>query len=169
MTRIVAVQGDLTRQRVDAIVNAANGSLLGGGGVDGAIHRAAGPDLLVACRTIPADRGGIRCPTSEARITPGFRLPARFVIHTVGPVYATDSDPERSLASAFRSSLELAVAHGLRTIAFPAVSCGAFGYPVRDAARVAVAVAREGWDLDEIRFVLFDDATTAVFRRALER
>jgi O-acetyl-ADP-ribose deacetylase (regulator of RNase III) len=153
--RITVVEGDLTQQDVDAIVNAANPAMLGGGGVDGAIHRAAGPELLAACRKVPADRLGVRCPTGQARITPGFRLKARHVIHTVGPIYGEHPDPERALASAFRESLKLAVANGLRTIAFPAISCGVYGYPLDEAARIALSVAREGWDLDEIRFVLF--------------
>lgn len=162
-------QGDITRIATDAIVNAANEGLLGGGGVDGAIHRAAGPELLQACRALPEVRPGIRCPTGEARITPGFRLPARYVIHAVGPRYR-DPDAPRLLASAFRSSLELAVAHGLRTIAFPAISCGVYGYPVREAAPIAMRVVRErSWDLDEIWFVLYDAATKAEFERARDR
>jgi O-acetyl-ADP-ribose deacetylase (regulator of RNase III) len=165
---ITVVTGDLTTQAVDAIVNAANPAMLGGGGVDGAIHRAAGPELLVACRKVPADARGVRCPVGEARITPGFRLPAKHVIHTVGPVYDRDPDPARALASAFRSSLALAEQHGLRTIAFPAISCGAYGYPHDEAAAIAVGVARERpWALDEIRFVLFDDRLAEVFRGAL--
>ncbi len=167
--KVTVVQGDLTRQDVDAVVNAANPALLGGGGVDGAIHRAAGRELFDACRALPVDARGERCPTGEARITPGFRLPARHVIHTVGPVYRSHPDPAGALGSAFRRSLELAVAHGLRTVAFPAISCGVYGYPLDEAAAVAAGVVREReWPLDEVRFVLFDERAAEAFRRALE-
>ncbi|MGH9240514.1 MAG: O-acetyl-ADP-ribose deacetylase [Vicinamibacterales bacterium] len=140
---IEIVRGDITRLQVDAIVNAANERMLGGGGVDGAIHRAAGPELLVACRLIPEVRTGVRCPTGEARLTPGFRLPARCVIHTVGPVWrgGAHGEPEL-LASCYRRSLELARGEALRAIAFPAISCGVYGYPVDDAAEIAVREAR---------------------------
>ena len=151
-------RGDLTRADTDAIVNAANAVMLGGGGVDGAIHRAAGPELVAACRAIPSVEGK-RCPPGEARITPGFELQARWVIHTVGPVYRDQETSEPILASAYRSSLALARQHGVRTIAFPAISCGVFGYPHEDAAYVALTTCREhGHDLDEIRFVLFGEA-----------
>lgn len=167
MTRIAVVRGDLTRQEVDAIVNAANERMLGGGGVDGAIHRAAGPALLEACRAVPEVRPGVRCPTGEARLTAGFGLPARFVIHTVGPRYAMP-DHARLLASAFRSSLAIASEHPeIRAVAFPAISCGVYGYPVAEASQIALRVARErAWDLDEIRFVLFGEAERAAFERA---
>ncbi len=147
--RIAIVQGDITRLAVDAIVNAANSSLLGGGGVDGAIHRAAGPELLAACRTL----GG--CPTGEARITGGYRLPARHVIHTVGPVWQGGSRGEDELLGrCYRSSLALAVQHGLRTVAFPAISTGAYGFPIRRASRIA---------LDEVqRFLAADNALQQV-------
>jgi O-acetyl-ADP-ribose deacetylase (regulator of RNase III) len=167
-TRFTALRGDITKTDVDAIVNAANESLLGGGGVDGAIHRAAGPQLLEACIALPEVRRGVRCPTGEARITPGFALPARWVIHTVGPVHRGVPDDAVLLASAFRSSLALAEARGLRTIAFPAISCGVFRYPVDEAAQIAARVARErARALDEIRFVLFDEDTRRAFLRAL--
>ena len=165
--RIKILQGDLTRQAVDAIVNAANQKMLGGGGIDGAIHRAAGPELLEACRQVPEVRPGVRCPTGEARITPGFALPARHVIHTVGPVYAGRPRDAELLASAFRSSLAVAVQHALHSIAFPAISCGVYGYPVDEAAAVSAQVVRErDWELDEVRFVLFSDDVFAAWQRA---
>lgn len=137
------VRADITTLEVDAIVNAANTALLGGGGVDGAIHRAAGPDLLAACRALPEIRPGVRCPTGEARITPGFRLKARYVIHAVGPVWNGGEfhEPEL-LASCYRSSLILARDHGLRSLAFPAISCGIYGYPLDLAAMIAVREVR---------------------------
>lgn len=165
--RIRLERGDLTEARVDAIVNAANPTLLGGGGVDGAIHRAAGPELLAACRAIPEIEPGVRCPTGEARITPGYRLPARYVIHTVGPVYGTTEDDAARLRSAHRTSLAIAEANGVRTIAFPAISCGVYGYPLDEAARVALtAVDVASSTLEEIRFVLFSDAALRAFERA---
>lgn len=163
-------RGDLVRQHVDAIVNAANPAMLGGGGVDGAIHAAAGPGLLKACRKVPADALGVRCPVGQARLTAGFELPARFVIHTVGPVYARDPDPEGHLAQAYRSCLDLAEHHGLRTIAFPALSCGAYGYPLHEAAEIAVRTVRERpRDLDEVRFVLFTEAAFRAWEDASGR
>jgi O-acetyl-ADP-ribose deacetylase (regulator of RNase III) len=142
MDRLPIATGDITHQRVDAIVNAANEWLLGGGGVDGAIHAAAGPRLLQACRAIPEIRPGVRCPTGEARITPAFGLPAKFIIHTVGPVWrGGDRGEGELLASCYRRSLDLATLHGVRSIAFPSISTGAFGFPVHAAARVAVREA----------------------------
>jgi O-acetyl-ADP-ribose deacetylase len=156
---IYLVLGDITTQRVDAIVNAANSSLLGGGGVDGAIHRAAGPELLQACRPL----GG--CPTGEARSTPGFRLPARWVIHTVGPVWhgGGQGEPEL-LASCYRSSLAAADQLGARSVAFPAISTGVYGYPREAAARIAVETllgAETGVEL--VRLVAFDAATERLY------
>ncbi len=164
--RVTVVRGDLTKQRVDAIVNAANEAVLGGGGVDGAIHRAAGPALLEACRRLPSV-GGVRCATGDAVITAGFCLPARYVIHTVGPIAGRHPDPDAALVSAHRRSLGLAEAHGLRSIAFPAISCGVYGFPPERAAPITVDVAREAWDLDEIRFVLFSESLFTLWKEAL--
>ena len=139
MHRVSVVQADITTLEVDAVVNAASEWLLGGGGVDGAIHDAAGPELVAACRRIPEVRGSVRCPTGESRITPGFRLPARWVIHTVGPVWRGGGfREEQLLAACYESSLALAAENAIRTIAFPAISCGAFRYPVHQACSIAV-------------------------------
>lgn len=166
LDRMVLVQGDITREAVDAIVNAANTSLLGGGGVDGAIHRAAGPQLLEECRGI----GG--CPTGEARITQGYKLPAGHVIHTVGPVYKGGGRGEpQLLAGCYQNSLRLAVENGIKTIAFPAISCGVYGYPIEDAARVALSTTADVLgrhpEITQVRFVLFGAADLAVYERIL--
>jgi O-acetyl-ADP-ribose deacetylase (regulator of RNase III) len=162
MTDLQIVRGDITAQHVDAIVNAANASLLGGGGVDGAIHRAGGPEILAECRLL----GG--CETGDAKATTAGRLPARFVIHTVGPVWrgGAANEPEL-LASCHRRSLDVARELGARTVAFPAISCGIYGYPPALAAPIAVRTAREhGHDLDVVRFVLFGDETYEAFTAA---
>ncbi len=164
--RMIVVQGDITKQEVDAIVNAANESLRGGGGVDGAIHRAAGPELLEECRRVG------RCPTGEARITKGYRLPARYVIHTVGPVWrGGDKGEAELLASCYRNSLELAVQHGVRTIAFPGISTGVYGYPLEAATRIAMTTVKECLErmpsIEQVRFVTFGDEATRVARRVL--
>ena len=140
---IEVIKGDITTLAVDAIVNAANERMLGGGGVDGAIHRAAGPGLLAACRAVSEVRPGVRCPTGEARITPGFRLAARYVIHTVGPVWHGGERGESDLlAQCYRRCLEIALDQQLQSIAFPAISCGIYGYPIDDAATIAVREVR---------------------------
>jgi O-acetyl-ADP-ribose deacetylase len=138
--RIEILQADITTLAVDAIVNAANPALAGGGGVDGAIHRAAGPELVAACKAIPMTAPFVRCPVGEARITPGFALPARFIIHTVGPVWAGGGENEDALLTAcYAASLDLAAEYGIASIAFPAISCGVYGYPLDKAANIAVA------------------------------
>lgn len=164
--RLEAVQADITRLRVDAIVNAANESLLGGGGVDGAIHRAAGPELLAECRAI----GG--CPTGEARITRGYRLPARYVIHTVGPIWRGGEAGEPALlARCYRECLRLVRENGVRTIAFPAISCGVYGFPFPRAARIAVsetgAVLAETEEVTRVTFVCFSADALAIYRAVL--
>ena len=172
--RIEVLRGDITKLDFDAIVNAANEQMLGGGGVDGAIHRAAGPELLAACRRVPEVRHGVRCPTGEARLTPGFRLPARHVIHTVGPVWrgGAHGEPEL-LASCYCRSLELAHANGLRSVAFPAISCGIYGYPIDDAATIAVREVRAFLDAHDVPahvvFVAFDDRIYAAVTAKLAK
>src|SRR5436305_6090616 len=165
--KIEIIHGDITTLEVDAIVNAANSTLLGGGGVDGAIHRAAGPELLAECRTL----GG--CEPSEAKLTRGCRLPARFVIHTVGPVWTGGNRGEpQTLANCYRNSLQVAVENRIKTIAFPAISCGAYGYPIQQAALIAVKTTREflanDKNIEKVIFVLWGDDIYEAYRQALE-
>ncbi len=165
---ITIVRGDITTQDVDAIVNAANGSLLGGGGVDGAIHRAGGPAVLDACRALRRDRLPDGLPTGDAVATTAGRLPARWVIHTVGPVWSSREDRSQLLASCHTRSLAVADELGAVTVAFPAISCGVYGYPVEDAAQVAIGAVRAAdTRVEEVRFVLFGDDTFEAFSRAL--
>jgi O-acetyl-ADP-ribose deacetylase (regulator of RNase III) len=166
-SRIELTTGDITKLRVDAIVNAANTSLLGGGGVDGAIHRAAGPGLLAECRIL----GG--CPTGEARVTGGHNLPARFIIHTVGPIWqGGGSNEDEFLARCYRSSLLLAVEQGIRSIAFPAISTGVYGFPRPRACRIAIAETHrfllKDVTLEKVVFISFDDQTATLYRQELE-
>ncbi|CAL9374858.1 O-acetyl-ADP-ribose deacetylase [Streptomyces werraensis] len=162
--RITLVQGDITRQRADALVNAANSSLLGGGGVDGAIHRRGGPDILAECRALRASRYGRGLPTGQAVATTAGRLDARWVIHTVGPVHSTTEDRSALLASCYRESLRVADELGARTVAFPAISTGVYRWPLDDAARIALETVRTtDTAVEEITFVLFDERAYEAF------
>ena len=175
MTRITLVEGDITEQQVDVVVNAANSSLLGGGGVDGAIHRRGGPEILAECRRLRASQYGKGLRVGQAVATTAGRLPARWVVHTVGPVYLAEEYEERAglLASCYRESLRAAAGLGARTVAFPAVSAGVYGWPLDDAARIALTTVGSetgsgtelGSALEEVRFVLFGAESYAVFER----
>ena len=165
-SRIEIVEGDITRQKVDAIVNAANSSLLGGGGVDGAIHRAAGPQLLEECRTL----GG--CPTGEAKITKGYNLPAKWVIHTVGPVWSGGgSNEDALLANCYRNSLRLAAEHGIKTVAFPSISTGAYRFPLDRATRIAIKEAMNFMErepaIEKVVFVCFGKHAHNIYKKTL--
>ncbi|MFH0944770.1 MAG: O-acetyl-ADP-ribose deacetylase [Planctomycetota bacterium] len=169
--RVRIVTDDITRLEVDAIVNAANTTLLGGGGVDGAIHRAAGPELLAACRALPEVAPGVRCRTGEARMTPGLALPARHVIHTVGPIWRGGSEgEEEDLAACYRNCMSLAVQHDVETIAFPAISCGIYGFPVSLAARIAWReigqVLKERGGFQQVLLTAFDPEVEAALKAA---
>jgi O-acetyl-ADP-ribose deacetylase (regulator of RNase III) len=166
LDKIEVRQGDITGLKVDAIVNAANKSLLGGGGVDGAIHMAAGAELLAECRTI----GG--CPTGEARITSGYNLPARYVIHTVGPVYSGKPQDSRLLSNCYANSLKLAVENDITSLAFPAISCGVYGYPIKDACKIAVDTTcdflKQNKSIDKVVFVLFSSGDYDIYKEYLK-
>jgi O-acetyl-ADP-ribose deacetylase (regulator of RNase III) len=166
---ISLVRGDITQQHADAIVNAANSSLLGGGGVDGAVHRRGGPEILAECRALRASRYGKGLPTGQAVATTAGRLDAEHVIHTVGPVYSTSTDRSDQLASCYRESLRVAAGLGARTVAFPAISTGVYGWPMDDGARIAISTVREAAadPVTEVRFVLFDEAAYLSFATAL--
>ncbi|GAA2388481.1 O-acetyl-ADP-ribose deacetylase [Nonomuraea africana] len=166
--RITLVQGDITEQDVDAVVNAANSSLMGGGGVDGAIHRRGGPAILDECRRLRASKYGKGLPTGQAVATTAGNLPARWVIHTVGPVYSAGEDRSALLASCYRESLKVADSLGAATVAFPAISAGLYGWPIDDAARVAVTTVKAAdTSVAEVRFVLFTEDALAAFQRAV--
>ncbi|WP_278264166.1 O-acetyl-ADP-ribose deacetylase [Nocardia sp. AG03] len=168
MTRIEAVRGDITEQRVDAVINAANSSLLGGGGVDGAIHRKGGPEILSACRDLRASHYGKGLRTGQAVATTAGGLPARWVIHTVGPVWSASEDRSALLASCYRESLRVATELGAASVAFPAISTGIFGWPMDDGARIAIETVRTAeFVVPDVRFVLFDDRAHAAFIAAL--
>jgi O-acetyl-ADP-ribose deacetylase (regulator of RNase III) len=170
MTDITRVLGDITEQHVDAVVNAANSSLLGGGGVDGAIHRRGGPEILAECRSLRASRYGRGLPTGQAVATTAGRLAARWVIHTVGPVHSPEEDNSALLASCYRASLRVAAELGAATVAFPAVSTGVYRWPLADAARIAVRAVTEAsraGDFTELRFVLFDQRAYEAFGEAM--
>ncbi|MFJ8464003.1 O-acetyl-ADP-ribose deacetylase [Streptomyces swartbergensis] len=168
MTTMELVQGDITRESADAIVNAANSSLLGGGGVDGAIHRRGGPAILAECRKLRASRYGKGLPTGQAVATTAGDLDARWVIHTVGPVFSATEDRSSLLASCYRESLRVADELGARTVAFPAISTGVYRYPLEDAARIAVDTVRAAkTDVEKVRFVLFDEQAYEAFARQL--
>ncbi|CAG9296836.1 macro domain-containing protein [Celerinatantimonas diazotrophica] len=164
MGQIHILKGDITTAQVDAIVNAANSRMLGGGGVDGAIHRAAGPKLLAECKNVPSVNGQ-RCPTGEARITSAGNLSASYVIHTVGPIYNIDKAPREHLINAYENSFKLALSHACQSIAFPAISCGVYMYPHHEAAEIALNVALEYVNHFDIYFYLFDEPLFNIFKQ----
>jgi O-acetyl-ADP-ribose deacetylase len=170
---VAVIQADITRLALDAIVNAANPGLLGGGGGDGVTHPAADPPPLVVCRALPQVSPGVRCPTGEARLTPGFALPARYVIHTVGPVWHGGQDDEaRLLGDCYRASIALAVTHDQHSIAFPAISCGVYGYPPEQAAEVAIAALGDALTAHpalDVQLCCFDRRMAAIWQQALNR
>ena len=167
---LTLARGDITKQRTDAIVNAANSSLLGGGGVDGAIHRAGGPEILEACRALRASHYGRGLPTGQAVATPAGHLPAHWVIHTVGPVYSRTEDRSELLTSCHTNSLAVADTLGAKTVAFPAISTGIFGWPLDDAARIAIAAIRAATtNVEEVRFVLFNETAYQAFEDAMQQ
>lgn len=169
MNNIFLVNGDITHANVDAIINAANTTLLGGGGVDGAIHRAAGAELLQACSQLDAVNG-VRCPFGQARITTAGKLNAKFVIHTVGPIYNNSSDPKTTLESAYENSLDLALANGCHTVALPAISCGVYGYPLDEAATIAISVCRrKKYQTLTMTFYLFGEDVLLAWNKALHQ
>ncbi len=163
LDKLEVMQGDITKLAVDAIVNAANSSLLGGGGVDGAIHRAAGPELLKECRTLAG------CPTGEARITKGYTLPARHVIHTVGPIYSGKPRDKTLLTGCYQNSLKLAAENNVHSLAFPAISCGVYGYPIEEACKIAVdticSFLKKNQDIDKVIFMLFSPMNLNVYEK----
>lgn len=166
-TELIVLKGDITKLKIDAIVNAANHSLLGGGGVDGAIHRAAGRELYEECKTL----GG--CKTGEAKITKGYKLPAKYVVHTVGPIYARENGREAELlANCYKNSLRLAMEHNIKTIAFPSISTGAYGYPIEEASEIAITTVKKFLDdekdhIEKVYFVAFSDADFKVYQDLL--
>ena len=166
-SKLIAIQGDITKLHVDAIVNAANHSLLGGGGVDGAIHRAAGRELYEECKTL----GG--CKTGDAKITKGYKLPAKYVIHTVGPIYGRENGREAELlANCYKNSLRLAMEHSIKTIAFPSISTGAYGYPIEEASKIATNTVKEFLDaekthVEKVYFVTFSDDDFKIYQNLL--
>ena len=173
MHRVRVLAGDITRLTIDAVVNAANNTLMGGGGVDGAIHDAAGPELDSFCLKIPELAPGVRCPTGDSRITPGFDLPAKYIVHTVGPIwYGGDKQEPNLLAGCYRSALKLATQHQIKSIAFPAISCGVFGYPIGQACQIAVTTIAEILDTEtsirEVILVGFDQVMYNSLTSALD-
>jgi O-acetyl-ADP-ribose deacetylase (regulator of RNase III) len=173
MTQIKIIQADITGREVDAIVNAANSRMLGGGGVDGAIHRAAGPQLLETCKNFPVVHDDVRVPTGECRVTPGFKLPARFVIHTAGPVWhGGKADEQQLLCNCYRNALHLAVCIGARSLAYPAISCGIYRFPIDLAAKLSVRTLKSeierGVPVELIELVAFDDRIKSAWETALQ-